>query len=267
MPRRGFTLIELLVVIAIIAVLIGILLPALGKARQAARTARCLAQMGQLETAHTLYINAYKEYFVDAGLAHGGANSIEKVKRSWPVVLGDLFGAPMVLRSPGDTSRYWPISKGGTSTRTSLEQILEQLQAGETPDVSKIARWTSYGLNNWTTRSVTPGLDRSEPFDNLRKIPFPTETVHFLMMTEGDTGSDPDYAYADHVHAESWSDGGFPPGLAGREMEMHAWGGPPRSVSSVANYGFLDGHAETLRFERVYSDVQKNRFYPNAREH
>ena len=59
--REGFTLIELLVVIAIIALLISILLPALGEARKAGRTAVCMSNMKQMAVGTASYAADFQD--------------------------------------------------------------------------------------------------------------------------------------------------------------------------------------------------------------
>jgi prepilin-type N-terminal cleavage/methylation domain-containing protein/prepilin-type processing-associated H-X9-DG protein len=240
-PTRAFTLIELLVVIAVIGLLVSLLLPSLGKARQAARATACLSNVRSLCTLHTGYINDYKEFFIDVGLPHGGGGD---PARSFMNTMSEYFGTPVAVRSPGDKSEFWPVELGGQGSTISGEP-----------------RRTSYGMNNWLSRTYNPGLTPAEPYDRMSRIPAPHATVQFLLMTE--TGS---FAVSDHVHAEGWTGGGpdAPPARAWAQSKTHAWGGAPRSWTASSNYGYLDGHATRRAFRDVFVNATTNQFDPSV---
>lgn len=111
----GFTLIELLVVISIIAVLAGMLLPAVGAVRSQARASTCGNLIRQYEMANLAYADAYEGncvqtpsstipsiwYYNDAYLQFLDTDNLNKKSALCPDSYASLIGPPQILRSYG----------------------------------------------------------------------------------------------------------------------------------------------------------------------
>lgn len=256
----GFSLIELLVVIAVIALLISIILPALGSARKSGQKAKCLAHMKQYMTAHHNYIS---DHGVMPGLGlEGGGNH-----NGWVTEVGlfDSDAAPVgagmaklmsgffdqyvrdarVFSCPADPLvRYSPVG-GDNQRRGRFGNML-------TPDEDGAAVGATF-----TRVWFNPGID-GRPADYIEKVGRAYVTVDGLMESHelrylrpdrlttpalcADIVEESEDSHLDNsvfvLEDSAWSD--YPP-LPGTSNLL-----ANRHPADSGNIGFHDGHAENI---------------------
>lgn len=133
-PLCGFTLVELLVVIGIISVLIAILLPALNKARDAAKMVQCASNLRQIGQAVAMYAIANHGY---APIQPPGVGAPDFYKPYW---MGQLAGYL------GYSDTHTLMGGGGTVYANTILKVLQcPFRSWQSPGVGAYSH--SYGMN------------------------------------------------------------------------------------------------------------------------